>query len=85
MTNDGTLTGGNSLTKIFTHEVSEACSDPDLGSGIIVNGNDEIGDVCNSTYSTINGAAEEAYWSQSDNRCVLPVLQRLPSVVGTRR
>jgi len=82
ITNDGTLTGGNSITKIFTHEVAEACSDPDLGSGIIVNGGDEIGDVCNNTYSTINGAAEEAYWSQSDNRCVLPVFQSLPSIVG---
>jgi acylphosphatase len=74
ITNDGTLTGGNSVPKIFTHEVAEACSDPDLGTGITltsVNG-DEIGDVCNNTFSVIDGHAEEAYWSVADNRCVLP-------------
>jgi acylphosphatase len=74
VTNDGSLTGGNSVPKIFTHEVAEACSDPDIGTGITltsVNG-DEIGDVCNNTYSVVDGHAEEAYWSVADNRCVLP-------------
>jgi hypothetical protein len=82
VTNDGTLTGGNSIPKVFSHEIAEACSDPDLGSGITVNSGDEIGDVCNSTWSTVNGAAEEAYWSQADNRCVIPVLQRFPGTAG---
>jgi len=85
VTNDGTLTGGNSIPKVFTHEVAEACSDPDLGSGITlttVGEGDEIGDTCNNTYSTINGVAEEAYWSAADNRCVLPVFRPLPSTAG---
>ena len=55
ISNDGTLTGGNSIPKVFSHEVAEACSDPDLGAGpaILVDvGSDtgeEIGDVCNNT------------------------------------
>jgi hypothetical protein len=86
ITNDGTLTGGNSIPKVLSHEVCEACSDPDLGSGILVDvgtdKNEEIGDVCNNTWSTVNGAAEEAYWSETDNRCVLPVWQSFPAVKG---
>jgi hypothetical protein len=75
VTNDGTLTGGNSAPKIFSHEIAEACSDPGLGTGFTVTSTegDEIGDVCNNTFATINGIAEEAYWSQIDNSCVLPV------------
>ena len=87
MTNDGTLTGGNSIPKVLSHEICEACSDPDLGSGILVDvgpsdPNEEIGDVCNNTWSTVNGAAQEAYWSESDNRCVIPVWQPFPPTSG---
>lgn len=82
VTNDGTLTGGNSIPKVFSHELAEACTDPDIGSGIIVNNNAEIGDVCNSTWQIVNGHAEEAYWSQADQRCVVPVWQNLPQVAG---
>jgi hypothetical protein len=75
VTNDGTLTGGNSAPKIFSHEIAEACTDPDLGSGITLTSSegDEIGDVCNSTFSVIHGTAQEAYWSAVDHACVLPV------------
>jgi hypothetical protein len=87
VTNDGTLTGGNSIPKVLSHEVCEACSDPDLGSGILVDigsdTNEEIGDVCNNTWATVNGAAQEAYWSEGDNRCVLPQLQPFPETRGT--
>jgi hypothetical protein len=87
VTNDGTLTGGNSIPKVLSHEICEACSDPDLGSGILVDvgpsdPNEEIGDVCNNTWSTVNGAAQEAYWSESDNRCVIPVWQPFPPTSG---
>jgi hypothetical protein len=85
VTNDGTLTGGNSIPKVFTHEVAEAVSNPDLSSGITLTSageGDEIGDVCNNTYSTVNGAAEEAYWSAADNRCVLPRYQAFPALSG---
>jgi hypothetical protein len=88
ISNDGTLTGGNSIPKVFSHEVAEACSDPDLGAGpaILVDvGSDtgeEIGDVCNNTWATVNGHAEEAYWSQADKRCVIPVAAAYPPVSG---
>jgi hypothetical protein len=88
ISNDGTLTGGNSIPKVFSHEVAEACSDPDLGAGpaILVDvGSDtgeEIGDVCNNTWATVNGHAEEAYWSETDKRCVIPVATAYPAVSG---
>lgn len=34
ITNDGTLTGGNSIPKVLSHEICEACSDPDLGRAL---------------------------------------------------
>ncbi len=89
VTNDGTLTGGNSIPKIFSHELAESITDPDYGnpdSGILVVVDDkdtqEIGDVCNNTYSTVNGEAQEAYWSNEDNRCVLPTAQAFPAATG---
>jgi hypothetical protein len=86
VTNDGTLTGGNSIPKVFSHELAESVSDPDVTTGptaiTLNNDGDEIGDVCNSTWATVNGHAEEAYWSQADGRCVIPVSQPLPAVSG---
>jgi hypothetical protein len=84
VTNDGTLTGGNSIPKVFTHEVCEALTNPDLGPGIttVSSEGDEIGDVCNNTWATIDGAAQEAYWSAVDGRCVLPSYGLLPDVAG---
>jgi hypothetical protein len=79
VTNDGTLSTGNSIPDVFCHEVAETCSDPELGSGISVDTpgltNEEIGDVCNNTSATVNGVAIQAYWSQVDGRCVAPVFQ----------
>jgi hypothetical protein len=84
VTNDGTLTGGNSIPKVFSHELCEALTDPRVSTGptgiTLNNDGDEIGDVCNSTWSLVNGHAEEAYWSVADNRCVLPVSAAMPGV-----
>jgi hypothetical protein len=84
VTNDGTLTGGNSIPKVFSHEIAETVSDGDLSSGILVDvgtdKNEEIGDVCNNTFSVINGVCEEAYWSNADNRCVIPQVKAFPAV-----
>jgi len=84
VTNDGTLTGGNSIPKVFSHEIAETVSDGDLSSGILVDvgtdKNEEIGDVCNNTFSVVNGVCEEAYWSQADHRCVLPQFRPFPAV-----
>jgi hypothetical protein len=84
VTNDGTLTGGNSAPKIFTHEVAEACTNPDVSSGFTVTSDqgDEIGDVCNNTFSVVNGVAEEAYWSDIDKSCVLPIQPDLKESSG---
>ena len=86
VTNDGTLTGGNSIPKVFSHELAESLSDPEVSTGPLTitlnNDGDEIGDVCNNTFMTVNGHAEEAYWSEADQRCVIPRWQPLPAVAG---
>jgi hypothetical protein len=73
--NDGTL---DSMTTIFSHELVEACTDPD-GSGFQVTPLDpnnwrEIGDVCEGNSDTLNGVRVQSYWSQSDKGCVIPDL-----------
>jgi hypothetical protein len=88
ITNDGSLTGGNSIPKIFSHEMAERASDPNLGnpdSGILLDvslkdTNEEIGDVCNNTFSIVNGVAIQSYWSQEDRACVLPTVRPVPSI-----
>jgi hypothetical protein len=72
VTNNGTL---DSLTRIFSHELAEVCTDPE-GDGFQVapsnpNSWNEIGDICSST-GRINGVLVQSYWSASDNACVVP-------------
>lgn len=82
--NTGSLTGGNCTTKVFSHEFVEACTNPNVdtsNNGITVNdsnsSDDEIGDVCNSQWDTVdmNGVrcSVQSYWSQADNTCILPL------------
>src|SRR5690349_15316432 len=87
--NTGSLTGHNASTKVFSHELVEACTNPNvdtLNNGILVDGtdsggnvitDDEIGDTCNDQFATvtINGVtcSVQAYWSKADNACVLPL------------
>ena len=82
--NTGSLTGHDCTTKVFSHELVEACTNPDVdtsNNGILVNGtsvtNDEIGDTCNNEYGTadMNGIQcdVESYWSKVDNKCILPL------------
>jgi hypothetical protein len=66
------------FTQIISHELVEACSDPD-GNGFQVdprnpNSWHEIGDVCAST-ATLDGVSVQSYWSDSDKACVIPGLQ----------
>ena len=86
--NTGSLTGHDCTTKVFSHELVEACTNPDVdtsNNGILVNGtgsggntitNDEIGDTCNDQFFTLdmNGVqcSVQAYWSKADNICLLP-------------
>jgi hypothetical protein len=82
--NPDSLTVNDSVTKVFSHELVEACTNPFVdvsNNGILVNGtgvtNDEIGDTCNNQTATIdmNGVqcTVQAYWSKQDNACVLPL------------
>ncbi len=81
--NTGSLTGHNCVTKVFSHELVEACTNPNVDTsndGILVSGtgvtNDEIGDTCNNGFTTVtvNGVAcsVQSYWSKADNACILP-------------
>jgi hypothetical protein len=74
ITNDGTL---DSITTIFSHELVEACTDPE-GSAVLgtagtcsQTGWCEIGDVCNST-GRVNGVQVQSYWSQRGGVCIVP-------------
>jgi hypothetical protein len=82
--NTGSLTGHNCVTKVFSHELVEACTNPNVdtsNNGILVNGtgvtNDEIGDTCNNQFATtdMNGiqCSVQSYWSKADNICTLPL------------
>ncbi len=87
--NSGSLTGHNCVTKVFSHELVEACTNPNVDTsndGILVNGtksdgtavkNDEIGDTCNNEFTTVdmNGiqCSVQSYWSKADNSCILPL------------
>jgi hypothetical protein len=77
--NDGTLDSRNSIPKVFSHELVEACTDPELNHapGFVherdANGNEfEIGDTCENEVGMINGVIMQAYWSQRHRRCILP-------------
>ncbi len=74
VTNDGTLDG---VTTILSHELVEACTDPQ-GSGFKAtsgpcpeSGWCEIGDVCYDT-AVANGVTVQAYRSEKDSSCVIP-------------
>lgn len=82
--NTGSLTGHNCVTKVFSHELVEACTNPNVdtsNNGILVDGtgvtNDEIGDTCNNQFATadMNGiqCSVQSYWSKADNLCILPL------------
>jgi hypothetical protein len=76
--NDGTL---DSVTTIFSHELVEACTDPQ-GDGYQLDAPGdcsaspinwcEIGDVCEGIRGTVNGVVVQAYWSGRDSACIVP-------------
>ena len=87
--NNGSLTGSSNVTRLFSHELVEACTNPFVdvtNNGILVQGkksdgttvkDDEIGDTCNSKFSVVdmNGVqcSVQSYWSKADNACILPL------------
>jgi hypothetical protein len=71
----------NGMTATFTHELVEAISDPtpdDAAAWLMersflnVQGENEIGDACNSTVDFLDGILVEAYFSQAQRACVIP-------------
>lgn len=59
------------VTSAFSHELAEMCTDPESDAWV-VNGNQEIGDVCNIVDGPLNGLNVESYWSAADQACLLP-------------
>ena len=59
------------ITSTFCHELAEMCTDPESDAWV-VNGNQEIGDVCNIKDGPLNGVNVESYWSAADNACLIP-------------
>jgi hypothetical protein len=66
------------MTRIISHELVEAATDPDGRGFLGVKGTCdgpgwcEIADICESTLSTVDGITVQAYWSNQDNDCVAP-------------
>jgi hypothetical protein len=75
----------NGMMVAFTHEVAETISDPEPESGWIMdqflNCGDEIGDVCWHTRDWLDGVEVQAYWSQKDHACVIPMFPP-PSILS---
>lgn len=70
---DGTL---DFFTQWFSHELVEACTDPDLASWYQDDDGQEIGDLCEKqpiVGRLGNGLLVQGYWSNNDNSCVIPL------------
>jgi hypothetical protein len=71
----------NGAIAILSHELVEACTDPE-GTGFQMNAPGictsdphawcEIGDVCNTNGTTLNGLNVRSYWSDTSKACVIP-------------
>jgi hypothetical protein len=92
--NDGTLDSKFSALQGFSHELAEACSDPQGGGGVRLiaadGGNGEIGDICRWGIDTSNGYSIQSYYSAADKVCVLPLTRpvaaaRAPIAAVSRR
>src|SRR5450755_4187327 len=71
--NDGTL---DTITSTFSHELVEAITDPEDDGWQMsrsLNGGNEIGDACRHGSTRIDGVAVQAYWSQRDRACIVPI------------
>ena len=74
VTNNGTL---SEISIIASHEICESATDPEgtsvLGDAGTCSGGGwcEIGDVCQGTDGTVNGASVQSLWSQQAKACVV--------------
>ena len=60
----------DSLTKVSSHELCEAITDPALNAWFDDNGGNEIGDICNGGVTTLGGFVIQTEWSNRANACV---------------
>jgi hypothetical protein len=62
-------------SEIASHEIIEACTDPEA-TGYLQPGNGiEVGDICElnpDAYGPSDGIVAAAYWSNLDSKCILP-------------
>jgi hypothetical protein len=71
--NDGTL---DTITSTFSHELVEAITDPEDDGWQMsrsLNGGNEIGDACRHGSARLDGVLVQAYWSQRDRSCIVPI------------
>lgn len=61
----------DSLTKVSSHELCEAITDPALNAWFDSSTGEEIGDICNGSVATLGGFAVQAEWSNRQNACVV--------------
>lgn len=74
-----TQDGVDSFSVVFSHELVEACTDPEgtgwtsaTACGANHGGWCEIGDVCQGSDARVRGVLVQRYWSNADNQCVVP-------------
>ncbi|WP_338875200.1 hypothetical protein WBJ53_06210 [Spirosoma sp. SC4-14] len=60
----------DTLTKVSSHELAEAVTNPASESWWDFNTGEEIGDICNNTTSHISGFLVQAEWSNQQSACV---------------
>jgi hypothetical protein len=74
------------MASCFSHELVELMTSPELDGWHVdmVNPNaSEIGDLCDVTNGWVNGVFVRAYWSNRDQRCVIPTEGRMLRIDGT--
>lgn len=73
----GTTSALDMTSSTFSHELVETMTDPGPGGTWHLdpdpaNGENEIGDVCADLNGRLDGTAVQAYWSASDQSCIIP-------------
>ena len=61
----------DSLTKVSSHELCEAITDPALDAWWDPNTGDEIGDICNSSTARLGNYLIQPQWSNAQGACVV--------------
>jgi hypothetical protein len=77
------------LPSVFSHELVEACTDPDVRTGFIVNPVGEICDMGDERAVQLPGLEHEinlsAYWSELEREAVVPTALSLRVALGMRK